>query len=73
MSATYSEHPMAGYRDAVVERLEAGDAFGEVERDIDDIDELDEDQRAALWLFAFAKRDTARRRPLPRAHLTVTT
>ena len=73
MSATDMEHPMAGYRDAVADRLEAGDAFVEVERDIDGSDELDEDQRAALWLFAFAKRDTARRRPPARAHLTVAT
>lgn len=68
MSEIYTAPPrIAGYRENVRARLESGEAFGEVEHAIDEIDELSEDQRAALWLFAFAKRDTAGRRP---AHLT---
>ena len=73
MSETYTGTAIAGYRSAVAERLEAGDAFGEVESAIDGISELSEDQRAALWLFAFAERRAGDGRPARRARLTLTT
>jgi hypothetical protein len=44
------------YRDGVSHLLDAGEPFGEVEEAIEHAD-LAQDQKAALWLFAFSKRD----------------
>jgi hypothetical protein len=57
MSETYARPAMAGYRDAVTELLEAGEPFGEVENAIDKVAELNEDEKAALWLLAFSQRN----------------
>ena len=57
MSASYSGPDLAGYRDCVTELVEAGEAFGDIEDAIDAVGELTEDQKAALWLFAFSMRD----------------
>jgi hypothetical protein len=67
VSETDAAPAIAGYREAVRAQLEAGEAFGEVESAIDEIGELSEDQKAALWLFAFSKREPGAWR---RAHLT---
>jgi hypothetical protein len=70
VSETYAPPALAGYREVVAERLGSGDAFGEVERAIDGIAELSEDQKAALWLFAFAKHDSGGTRRAATAPLT---
>ena len=64
MSET-SAGAFTAYRDAVNELLDAGDTFEEVEEAIEGIAELTEDQRAALWLIAFSKRDRAARHRTP--------
>ncbi len=56
---------LSGYRNTVIELLEAGESFDQVEDAIDGIAELTEDQRAAVWLFAFSKRDPAVRHRTP--------
>ena len=55
----------ATHRNAINELLDAGDTFDEVEEAIEGIAELTEDQRAALWLIAFSKRDRAVRHQTP--------
>jgi hypothetical protein len=37
--------------------MEAGEAFGDVEDAIDQITDLNDDQKSALWLWAFSLRD----------------
>ena len=44
------------YRDGVVTLMEAGEPFDDVEEAIEHAD-LDQDEKAALWLFAFSSRD----------------
>jgi hypothetical protein len=44
------------YRDGVAHLVDAGEPFGEVEEAIEHA-ELAQDQKAALWLLAFSKRD----------------
>jgi hypothetical protein len=55
LSETYARPAMASYRDAVTELLEAGEPFGEVEEAIDEVADLSEDEKAALWLLAFSR------------------
>ena len=57
MSGTQHRPPLASYRDAVTELIGAGEPFGDVEDAIDEVAELTQDQKAALWLFAFSLRD----------------
>ena len=60
MSGTHaSRAPLTSYRDAVTELLESGEKFGDVEDAIDDVPELTQHEKAALWLFAFSLRDPA--------------
>jgi hypothetical protein len=61
--------PLSRYRDAVTELLDAGERFGDVEDAIDDVAELTQDEKAALWLFAFSLRDPAEQRLETRAHI----
>ena len=69
MSATQRRAPLASYRDAVEERINDGEPFGEVEDSIDELAELTTDEKAALWLFAFSLRDPAEQQLDARAHL----
>jgi hypothetical protein len=69
MSATRRRSPLASYRDAVLEQIEAGEPFGEVEDSIDQVAGLTKDEKAALWLFAFSLRDPAEQQLDARAHL----
>jgi hypothetical protein len=59
MSGTQRRQFFADYREAVVARLEAGAAFGDVEDSIDAAHDLTLDEKAGLWLFAFSLRDPA--------------
>jgi hypothetical protein len=69
VSATQRRPGLASYRDAVLEQIEAGEPFGEVEDSIDAVAELTTDEKAALWLFAFSLRDQAEQQLDARAHL----
>lgn len=57
------------YRDVVEERIEAGEAFGDIEDAINELADLTADQKAALWLFAFTLRDRGEKLRRARAHL----
>jgi hypothetical protein len=69
MSESYSGPTLAGYREAVTELVEAGEPFGDVEDAIDDVAELTEDAKAALWLLAFSMRDRCERQRAARAQV----
>jgi hypothetical protein len=43
---------MAGIRDSIRERAEAGDPLDAIERELENV-ELDDDERSALWLYAW--------------------
>jgi hypothetical protein len=70
MSGTHPRRALAGYRDAVAERMKRGEPFGDVEDAIDDVVDLTLDQKAALWLFAFSLRDQTEQQLDARAHLS---
>ena len=71
MSGTHlSRMPLSSYRDVVTELFAAGERFGEVEDAIDEAPHLTQDERAALWLFAFSLRDPADQQRDARAHLS---
>ena len=67
MSGT--QRGLASYRDAVEDQIKAGDPFGDVEDSIDAVAELNTDEKAALWLFAFSLRDPAVQQLDARTHL----
>jgi hypothetical protein len=69
MSETYAGPALASYRDDVTELMEAGEPFGEVEDAIDQVADLTEDAKAALWLLAFSLRDQGEQVSAARAHL----
>jgi hypothetical protein len=69
MSGTQLRPVLASYRDAVAERIKAGEPFGHVEDAIDEVDDLNQEEKAALWLFAFSLRDPAEQQLDARAHL----
>ena len=70
MSGTYPTRALASYRDAVAELMRGGERFGDVEDAIDDVIGLTQDQKAALWLFAFSLRDPTEQQLDARAHLS---
>ncbi len=59
MTGARRDAVLAGHRDAVAVPIGTGEPFGDVEDWIDELAELSADQKAALWLFAFALRDPA--------------
>jgi hypothetical protein len=69
MSGTHRRSALASYRDAVTELITAGEPFGEVEDAIDEVADLNTDQKAALWLLAFSLRDPTEQQLDARAHL----
>jgi hypothetical protein len=69
MSGTQRGPALTRYRDRIMERIKAGEPFGEVEDSIDEVAELTRDEKAALWLFAFSLRDPAEQQLDARAHL----
>jgi hypothetical protein len=70
MSGTYPRPPLAIYRDEVAELMKGGEPFGVVEDAIDDVVDLNQDQKAALWLFAFSLRGQLEQQRDVRAHLS---
>jgi hypothetical protein len=71
MYPTQARPPLAGFRDKVTELTAAGLPFGDVEDAIEAQSELTEDQKAALWLFAFSLHDRSEKRRQARALLAV--
>ena len=69
MRGTHRMPALASYRDAVADQMERGESFGAVEDTIDEAAELTQDQKAALWLFAFCLRDRGDQLLDARAHL----
>jgi hypothetical protein len=69
MSGTQLRPLLASYRDAVAEQIKAGEPFGQVEDAIDQVEDLSQDEKAALWLFAFSLREPAEQQSDARAHL----
>jgi hypothetical protein len=49
--------------------MSGGKSFGDVEDAIDEVVDLNVDQKAALWLFAFSLRDPTEQQLDARAHL----
>ena len=69
MGGAHTRPALATYRDAVTELVKAGEPFGQVEKAIDEVADLTMDQKAALWLFAFALRDRDEHRREAQAYL----
>ena len=69
MSGTRLMPALSSYGDAVVDLMNGGKPFGDVEDIIEAVNGLTLDQKAALWLFAFSLRDPIEQRLDARAHL----
>ncbi len=69
MSGTQQVPALTTYRAEVAWLMNQGESFGEVEKGIHEIPDLTEDEKAALWLFAFTMRDPAEQQRDARAHL----
>ena len=69
MSETYAGPALASYRDSVTVLMQAGEPFGKVEDAIDQVADLTDDAKAALWLLAFSMRDPSDQVRTARAHL----
>ena len=70
MSGTHLRPALASYRDEVAGLMNGGEPFGRIEDVIDDCTELNQEQKAALWLFAFSMRDRVEQQLDARAHLS---
>lgn len=65
-------HPaLAGFREQVTELTVEGRPFGVVEDAINEQPALTDDQKAALWVFAFSLRDRSEKRRQARALLAI--
>jgi cytochrome c-type biogenesis protein CcmH/NrfG len=60
---------LTSYRDAVAERVRGGEPFGAVEDAIDEVADLTQNEKAALWLYAFSLRPPVQQQHYARAHL----
>ena len=69
MSETYAEPVLASYEREVAELMEAGEAFGGVEDAIEQVADLTENAKAALWLLAFSLQKPGEQVRAARAHL----
>ena len=69
MRGTHRVRALATFRDAVAERLRGGEPFGAVEDAIDEIADLTQEEKAALWLYAFSLRSPLEQQLDARAHL----
>ncbi|MEK6230083.1 MAG: hypothetical protein AABM43_13920 [Actinomycetota bacterium] len=70
MSGTHARPVLASFSDTVTELIQEGVPFSDVEDAINAHLGLTEDQKAALWLFAFSLRDRSEQHRDARAHLT---
>jgi hypothetical protein len=69
MRGTHATPALGSYRDEVTQLIMSGEPFGNVEDAIDEVAELTQDQKAALWLLAFSLRDPREQQADARAHL----
>jgi hypothetical protein len=69
MRGTHRVRALATYRDAVAERVRGGEHFGAVEDAIDEVADLTQDEKAALWLYAFSLRAPLEQQRDARAHI----
>jgi hypothetical protein len=69
MRGTHRLPALAAHRDAVADRIKGGEPFGDVEEAIDAVADLSQDQKAALWLYAFSLRPLADQRTAAHSHL----
>jgi len=69
MSGTHHRRTLSSYRDAIAELLRQGELFGDVEDAIDELSHLTQNEKAALWLFAFSLRPPAEQELDARAHI----
>jgi dihydroneopterin aldolase len=69
MGETYAEPVLASYEREVAELIEAGEPFGVVEDAIEQVAELTETAKAALWLLAFSLQKPDEQVRAARAHL----
>jgi hypothetical protein len=70
MNATPRTLALARCRDEVTGRMERGHPFDEVE-DVIDLADVTQDQKAALWLMAFAMRPSRVQQREASAHLAL--
>jgi hypothetical protein len=71
MGAAQARPALAGFRDKVIELTKQGLPLADVEDAINAQPALSEDQRAALWLFAFSLRDRSEKQRLARTLMAV--
>jgi hypothetical protein len=69
MSGTYPAAALARYEGEVTELMEAGEPFGAVEEAIDQLANLTENAKAALWLLAFSLQRPGEQVRAARGHL----
>lgn len=71
MNGIQARPTLASYRDEIAELVEGGAPFGDIEDAIDDIARLTQEQKAALWLFAFSLRDPSEQQLDARTYLAL--
>jgi hypothetical protein len=69
MGETYAKPGLASYEREIAELMEAGEPFGVVEDAIEQVADLTENARAALWLLAFSLQQPGEQVRSARAHL----
>lgn len=69
MRGTHEVPALASARDAVADWIRGGEPFGAVEDAIDGLADFTQDEKAALWLYAFSLRAPLEQRRDARAHL----
>ena len=69
MGETYAEPALASYQREVARLLQAGEPFGVVEDAIEQLADLTENAKAALWLLAFSLREPGEQVRAARAHI----
>jgi dihydroneopterin aldolase len=69
MSETHAAPALASYEREVAELMQAGEPFGVVEEVIDEVADLTENAKAALWLLAFSMQKPAEQVRTARRHL----
>lgn len=68
MSETHPSPGLASYECEVAELMQAGAPFGEIEDAIDEVADLTENAKAALWLLAFSLQKPGEQVRAARAH-----
>jgi hypothetical protein len=69
MSETYAVPALVSYEREVAALMQAGEPFGVVEDAIEEVADLTENAKAALWLLAFSLREPGEQVRAARAHI----